>query len=380
MDTKELKRPRLYTIRLNVLLCVSFVLAVSFINPLKHPAQSAAVTFAFLLTLFVLFRFSGHIRKNYIHYLETKAQLERERLLVKRKSRLAAYFDRVLKDAADMIFTLDIDGYILKFNTGAEALLGYHQHEIVGRPFTEVLLNPAEAAMVFDSVLQNDRVQNQELKMKAKDGRIIQVSMSISEMRDEKNQILGMVATCKDITENKRLEQELMQKNQQLQELAITDNLSGLFNVRHFHNEMNKTFTRLKRNFYTSLTLLLLDIDHFKELNDSEGHQAGDAVIERLGEIIRGAIRKDLDSGYRYGGDEFVIMLLDTDAKSSTVVAERILSRFNEKKFGKTTLSVGVATALREDSEETIIHRADEAMYEAKRSGGNRYLIFQNKE
>jgi diguanylate cyclase (GGDEF)-like protein/PAS domain S-box-containing protein len=379
MDTKELRRPRLYTVQISILVSLIFVLAMIFIDAPHHAVRGAAITVVFAATVYLLFRFSRHLRKHYLHYLETKAQLERERLLVKRKSRLAAYFDRVLKDAADMIFTLDIDGYILKFNSGAEHILGFHQHEIVGRPFAELLLDPAEAAVIFDIVLKNDRVQNQELRMKAGDGRIIEVSMSISEMRDEKNQILGMVATCKDITENKRLEQELILKNQQLEELATTDNLSGLFNVRHFHNEMSKAFTRLKRRFYTTLTLLLIDIDHFKELNDSEGHQAGDAVIERLGEIIRGAIRKDLDSGYRYGGDEFVVLLLETDAKNSTVVAERILNRFNEKKSGKTSLSVGIAMVLREDNEESLIRRADEAMYEAKRSGGNRYLIFQNK-
>ncbi len=379
MDPKDLKRPRLYTIHIFILLGMSFSLATYVMDPLSHPFTWILTAVLFIATAMMFLRFSKHLYKYYIKYIENKAQLEKEKMLVKRKSRLAAYFDRVLKDAADMIFTLDIDGYILKFNTGAETLLGYKQHEIVGRPFVEVLLNPADSLTIFDFVLKNDRVQNQEIKMKSKEGHIIEVSMSISEMRDEKNQILGMVATCKDITENKRLEQELLRKNHQLEELAITDNLSGLFNVRHFHNEMSKAFTRLKRNFYTTLTLLLIDIDHFKEHNDSQGHQAGDEVIEKLGDIIRGAIRKDLDSAYRYGGDEFVVILLDTDSKSSIVVAERILSRFNEKKFGNTSLSVGISSAIRDDNEETLIHRADTAMYEAKRSGGNRFLIFKQK-
>jgi len=142
---------------------------------------------------------------------------------------------------------------------------------------------------------------------------------------------------------------------------------------------MSKAFTRLKRNFYTTLTLLLIDIDHFKELNDSQGHQAGDEVIEYVGDIIRNCIRKDLDSGYRYGGDEFVVMLLDTDSRSAVVVADRVLSRFNEKKFGSTSLSIGIAAALREDNEEALVHRSDSAMYEAKRSGGNRYKIYDKE-
>ncbi|MFH0919977.1 MAG: PAS domain-containing protein, partial [Fibrobacterota bacterium] len=221
MDTKELKRPRLYRIHISLLLAVSFGLTTYFIGPCRHPVAWFLVAALFMAACVTFFRFSKHLQKYYLKYLETKAQLEREKLLVKRKSRLAAYFDRVLKDAADMIFTLDIDGYILKFNSGAEALLGYSQSEIVGRPFTEMLFDAADSTLIFDIVLKNDRVQNHEVRMKSKDNREIQVSMSISEMRDEKNQILGIVATCKDITENKRLEQELIKKNRQLQELAI---------------------------------------------------------------------------------------------------------------------------------------------------------------
>jgi diguanylate cyclase (GGDEF)-like protein len=195
-------------------------------------------------------------------------------------------------------------------------------------------------------------------------------------MGDERNQILVMVATCKDITENKRLEKELIEKNSLLEALAITDNLSGLHNVRHFHSEMAQAFTRLRRNLYSSLTLLLIDIDHFKELNDTEGHQAGDAAIEFLGGIVKICIRKDLDSAYRYGGDEFVVLLLEADSASGNVVAERILKRFREKKHGRTTLSIGIATADKDDDEEKLVHRADSAMYEAKRHGGDRVKIF----
>jgi diguanylate cyclase (GGDEF)-like protein/PAS domain S-box-containing protein len=303
-------------------------------------------------------------------------QLVRQTLIAKRKSRLANYFDRVLKDAADIIFTLDIDGYILKFNTGAETILGYRQHEIVGTPFSNMLLSPSEASTIFDGVLQEDRIQNRETQMKSKDGKTVDISLSISEMRDEKNQILGMVATCKDITEKKRLEMELLEKNALLEELAITDNLSGLFNVRHFHEEMREAFTRLKRNFYSSLTLLLVDIDKFKALNDTQGHQAGDVVIEKLGEIIRSCIRKDLDAAFRYGGDEFVVLLLDTVPQKGAVVAQRIISRYIKHKFGNTSLSVGIAEAQKTDNEESLVRRADQAMYEAKRTGGNRYKIY----
>jgi diguanylate cyclase (GGDEF)-like protein/PAS domain S-box-containing protein len=375
MDKAPVTKTHKQLISIYIVLAVSFIASEIFLRPLNNlfPALLNLLLFGTLLLL--IHKYSGFVRKCTSEYDQMKLEITRQQMIAKRKSRLAAYFDRVLKDAADMIFTLDVDGFLLKFNTGAETILGYNQQEIVGRPFTELLVNSADSAAIFDSVLQNDRLQNHEIKMKTKSGHVLEVSMSISEMRDEKNQILGMVATCKDITENKRLQQELIEKNRLLEELAITDNLSGLFNVRHFHNEMNKAFTRMKRNFYTTLTLLLIDIDHFKQLNDTAGHQAGDEVIEYVGAIIKACVRKDLDSGYRYGGDEFVVILLDTDAKNATVVADRILAKFNEKKFGSTSLSIGITTSAVDDDEEKLVHRADSAMYEAKRSGGNKWNI-----
>ncbi len=375
MDRPNATRTDKNLIRIYVLLVITPIViatGIFFINPF--------LALLFSLPLFVLIFFFTRayyliVKKWGEEHDKLKLEITKQQMIAKRKARLAAYFDRVLKDAADMIFTLDVDGFLLKFNTGAEIILGYHQHEIVGRPFSELLVTASDSAAIFDSVLRNDRLQNHEIKMKTKTGVVLEVSMSISEMRDETNQILGMVATCKDITENKRLQLELIEKNRLLEELAITDNLSGLFNVRHFHNEMSKIFTRIKRNYYTTFSLLLIDIDHFKDLNDTAGHQAGDEVIEHVGTIIKACVRRDLDSGYRYGGDEFVVILLDTDAKNAAVVADRILVKFNEKKYGHTTLSIGIAASLPDDDEEKLVHRSDSAMYEAKRSGGNRWKI-----
>ncbi|OGK07359.1 MAG: hypothetical protein A2487_04055, partial [Candidatus Raymondbacteria bacterium RifOxyC12_full_50_8] len=314
-----------------------------------------------LATLVVALYRASKFRERY-HSL--KDQLEKQKVLTKRKERLANYFDRVLKDAADIIFTLDVEGFILKFNLGAEAILGFSQQGIVGTPFKTMLLDNAEAEEIFALVRRDVRVQNRETRMRAKDGHEIDVSMSVSEMRDEANRIMGMVITCKDVTERKRLEKELIEKNALLESLAITDNLSGLYNVRHFHDEINKTFTRLRRGLYGRFALLLIDIDKFKELNDTQGHKAGDAVIEKMGEIIRVCIRKDLDSAFRYGGDEFVVILPDADEKSSVVVADRIITKFAAFRFGRTSLSVGITAAIAEDTEETLVHRSDFAMYQ----------------
>jgi len=217
MDKKALHSPKPYQYALYGLTGFVFLSGCLLINPIRHPVYGFALLLLMGALTVLLYRLFKLVKRYKTDYDEMKVQSSRHQLVAKRKGRLAAYFDRVLRDAADMIFTLDIDGYILKFNTGAETLLGFRQHEIVGKPFTDVLLNPEDSTAIFDLVLQSDRVQNHEVRMKAKDGHILQVSMSISEMRDEKSQIMGMVATCKDITENKRLESELIRMNKQLQ-------------------------------------------------------------------------------------------------------------------------------------------------------------------
>jgi diguanylate cyclase (GGDEF)-like protein len=185
----------------------------------------------------------------------------------------------------------------------------------------------------------------------------------------------GWVITCKNISQKKKMEQEILEKNKLLEELAITDNLSGLYNVRHFHKEMSKELTRLKRGYIAKLSLLMIDIDKFKNLNDTLGHQEGDKVINTVGKIINGTIRKDVDGGFRYGGDEFVVLLPGAGSEQSTTVARRMIDQYNSYKYAPTSLSVGVTEILKDHEEEEIVKLADEAMYEAKRDGGNRILV-----
>src|SRR3989339_2040240 len=177
MDFKETNFPRLYPFfsigfGFITLFCVLFLLLK---QGWTWPLLFLALPMALAGFFFVLFLRTSAQQRKEVEGL--KHQLVRSQIMVKRKSRLADYFDRVLKDAADIIFTLDIDGYILKFNTGAETILGYKQHEIVGTPFTNMLSDPSDATAVFDLVLKHDRVQNFELKMRARDGHIVEVSL-----------------------------------------------------------------------------------------------------------------------------------------------------------------------------------------------------------
>jgi diguanylate cyclase (GGDEF)-like protein/PAS domain S-box-containing protein len=298
----------------------------------------------------------------------TKAY-DKSTTLLRRARKRIGYLESILQDSTDIIFTVDTDGFILKFNNGAQIHFGYTQEEIVGRPLSQLFVNEADERKILCSVLLSGKSVNEEISMKTKAGEIILLDISMSEMKNEKGEIIGMVITAKDITEKKKLELELRKKNELLSRLAITDSLTDLFNVRHFYSQIKRELSRLRRNPDRRLSLIMLDIDHFKELNDTEGHQVGDQVLRSLSQVITVCIRRDVDSAFRYGGDEFVIILPDTDKVHARIVAERIQKQFGAFKFGRATLSIGITEAQPEESEETLVKRCDEAMYESKRSG-----------
>ncbi len=148
----------------------------------------------------------------------------------------------------------------------------------------------------------------------------------------------------------------------ELSRLSITDSLTGLFNQRHFYNRLKEEFTRAVRQNH-SLSLILLDLDHFKAYNDTYGHLAGDEVLRNLGRIINKSIREGVDSGYRYGGDEFAIILIDADLSVARDIGKRIQDALLKGNF---TASVGYATFSEGMGVKELVSEADKNLYKAK--------------
>lgn len=175
------------------------------------------------------------------------------------------------------------------------------------------------------------------------------------------NQTLEKYLTLK---EKEKLEEEVRR-------LSITDDLTGLYNHRHFFKALESEIIRRERQ-KTSLSLLMFDVDNFKKYNDLYGHLEGDRVLKKIGEIVKNSIRSNVDSGYRYGGDEFAALLIGATRDQALHIAKRIRSTIEEAGFEKITVSIGLAE-FREDSDlEGFVKSADDAMYVAKHSGGNR--------
>jgi len=185
-----------------------------------------------------------------------------------------------------------------------------------------------------------------------------------------------LIARLKRVLKERRLIAERRHMERRLRELTLTDDLTKLFNSRHFFEQIQSEIDRANR-YNHPLSLLLLDIDGFKRFNDTYGHMEGDKVLSRLGEIIRGCMRKN-DSGYRYGGDEFTAILPMTHGKEAMTVAERIRQGFCATTFTpepgnkfEATVSVGIAEREQDEGWEQLTKRADKAMYKAKKNGGN---------
>jgi diguanylate cyclase (GGDEF)-like protein len=155
----------------------------------------------------------------------------------------------------------------------------------------------------------------------------------------------------------------------ELNRLSITDSLTNLFNQRHFYSRLEKEVIRAKRQ-RNSLSLILLDLNNFKEYNDKFGHLAGDEVLRTAGEIISNCIREDVDSGYRYGGDEFAIILIDADLDIAEEIGRRIENAFIEN--GKVTVSIGYSIFADGMSVKDLVSLADKGLYITKENGKNR--------
>lgn len=178
-----------------------------------------------------------------------------------------------------------------------------------------------------------------------------------------------LLAKLKRIVRERELKAELLY-------LSIHDGLTGLFNRRYLYQKLQEEVERAKRQ-RRHLALIILDVDRFKDYNDSHGHLDGDQVLVNLGNIINSSIRQNVDTAYRYGGDEFAVLLIETNLEQACKVAERIRSSFESRSIDKCTLSLGVAGLnVERDGMEELIRKADEAMYRAKRGGGNRVEIF----
>ncbi len=181
----------------------------------------------------------------------------------------------------------------------------------------------------------------------------------------------------KRVLKERQLSNERSEMLQELKKLAITDGLTGLFNSRHFYKQLDIEVDRIKR-YKHSISILIIDIDHFKDFNDSFGHMEGDKVLIKLGALIKSCLRR-MDTAYRYGGEEFTVILPETNNADAIIVAERIRKTIATETFIPSsgekiaiTVSIGSTEYQHEERISTFVQRADKALYVSKDLGRNR--------
>lgn len=281
---------------------------------------------------------------------------------------IAANLHELVSLSPDPIIAVNRAGVIVLFNKAAEQLLGYSGDEIIERlAITQVYPTTDHARNVnkqmYASAVRS--IQGYETQLVAKSGRVIDIRLS-AKLIVRNGEEVGSIGFFHDLTETKQLEIKLKQ-------LSVTDNLTGLHNQRHLMSVLETEIERARRHRRT-LTLICIDLDNFKQVNDVLGHMEGDNALRLTSQTIQHELRK-VDMAFRYGGDEFMVLLLDTPREEAQVIGLRLKASFDkrwaEEWMSKpgcpvVSISVGIAEFDQHESMEELMHRADVLMYESK--------------
>jgi len=226
------------------------------------------------------------------------------------------------------------------------------------------------------AIREGEASVDEEIEIECFDGTKRIILNAAMPLRDENGSIVGAITVNQDITARKQIEKELEQTLARERLLARTDDLTGAYNRRYFFELAAHEISVAKR-YRQPLAVVLFDVDHFKHINDSAGHDAGDDALRRIAGIVRDHLR-DSDLFARYGGEEFILLLPQTTALDAAIVAERIRAEIPATTEDVTPITISSGVAELRPGDETIdvvIRRADEALYRAKQEGRNRTVV-----
>jgi len=288
-------------------------------------------------------------------------------------------YQSIFENTGTAMLIIEEDMTVSLSNSEFEKLTGYSQHDLEGRKWTEFVDKSDVERMIHQHHLRRRgpdarlAERSYEFRLVHRDGHRVDVLLTADIIPGTKK----TVVSCIDISERNRMIEALKESERKYRELSIIDGLTQLFNSRHFFDQLKREIGRVNR-YGVPMTLILLDLDNFKGFNDTYGHVEGDHALTRLGQVIKRCLRST-DSAYRYGGEEFTILLPMTRGADGVVMAERIKAEFEKEDLSsgpgdhlRLTFSMGLGQYRPKEDLKAFVHRVDQLMYQAKRKGKDR--------
>jgi diguanylate cyclase (GGDEF)-like protein/PAS domain S-box-containing protein len=298
----------------------------------------------------------------------------------KRLLRSERFLNTIFDSIRDPFCIFDKDFRIVRVNDAYAEMKNKETKELIGRKCHEVLYGSTDICpdCVVDKTFQSSDPCAKEKHFTLSDGSDIWVEMYTYPILDEEGRVSHTIEYTRNITDRKEAEDEKRHIISRLEHLSNTDSLTGLLNRRALTDSLNYEIDRAKR-YFSELSLILCDIDNFKEINDTYGHEAGDRALQTISSLLKTILRKT-DIAGRHGGDEFMLILPETSIKGAENLADKLLSSVrgtslplkNDRSI-RLSMSIGISgLEAGTDSTDTFMKRADEAMYASKQAGRDR--------
>ena len=308
------------------------------------------------------------------HYIQSLE--ETRELLEYSETRLR----KLVNSMHEILFELDADGRIIFLNPAWQALTGFAADESLGKSFSDFLLGEDAIRDFEASALPRLHEKNREISLRSADGKHLWMSLDADAQTDSAGNFTGIIGTFSDITKSVELNHLLSRYQDELYHLSVTDPLTGLYNRRHFDSQLEVILSdHLPKNM--PVCLLLIDLDGFKFINDTYGHPFGDEVLRTTAQLLKQQVRRN-DYIARLAGDEFAMVLKNTDIENATRIAQKLHDRISDTRIplpvGHMQLqsSMGVAEAPTHGANaQDLVSAADVALYHSKRGGRNRIEV-----
>ena len=295
-----------------------------------------------------------------------------------------SFYKEILDSLQDGIYFLNLDRSITYWNRGAEEISGYTAQQVLGKSCRDNILNHVNEQGVIlcneycpmATTMQDGKSREAYVYLKHAEGHRVPVRVRATPLRDKSGQIIGAVETF-----NKGVSPEQTERRiRKLQQTALLDPLTAIGNRRHLESRLQASMTEYCEN-HVPFGLLFCDVDRFKDLNNTYGHNLGDRVLRMISQTLRANIR-DSDTMGRWGGEEFLVILRNLDPHFLYVIGEKLRNLVRnsqlslpDERIVSATISIGGTLVQDGDTIESLIDRADRLMYKSKTNGRNRLTI-----